>query len=95
MAAITQEQKNILTQMGQHTTALRKAHKALLDQMGRYTAAEYPVPTDEELEAAGFDYTSAKVLAAVDSANELKNFFDNLSVAQGEHGVNFDVIRKG
>lgn len=94
MAAITQEQGNILTRMGQHATAVREAHKALLDQMGRYDAADYPVPTDDELKAAGFDYTSIGVLAAVASANELKNFFDNLAASVDEHGVNLDRIRK-
>lgn len=95
MAAITQEQGNILTKMGQHSTRMRESHKALLDQMGRYIAVGYPVPTDDELEDAGFDYSSSEILAAVDSANELKNFFDNLAASVDEHGVNLDRIRKG
>ena len=92
---ITQEQNNILTKMGQQVSKLRVAHKALLDQMGRYIAVGYPVPTDQELIDAGFDYTSAEILAAVGSANDLKDFFDDVAPVQAEHGVNLDIIRKG
>ncbi len=92
---ITQEQGNILTQMGQQATKVRVAHKALLDQMGRYIAAGYSVPTADELAEAGFDYDSAEILAAVASANDLKDFFDNEVPTQGTHGSNLDVIRKG
>ena len=93
--AITREQNNTLTALGVACKDIRQGLRRAKDQMAVYIARGYPTPTDEELAAAGFDYTSAEILAAVASLNDLSDFFDDVTPVQGEHGKNIDIIRIG
>jgi len=93
--AITREQSNTLTAMGVGCKEIRQGLRKVQDQMNLYIARAYPTPTDEELTGAGFDYTSAEILAAVSSINALDDFFEDVAPVQGEHGKNIDIIRIG